>query len=41
MERRLFELTDRPEGTNRSWQDFNADAVDCCHAHISSRGRAR
>lgn len=32
---------DRPEGTNRSWQQLHADAVDCCRAHLSSRGRAR
>ena len=32
---------DRPEGTNRSWQRFRADAADCCRTHLSSRGRAR
>lgn len=32
---------DRPEGTNRSWRQLHTDAVDCCRAHLSSRGRAR
>ncbi|WP_433300956.1 AAA family ATPase [Actinoplanes sp. CA-030573] len=31
----------RPEGTNRSWQQLHTDAVECCRAHLSSRGRAR
>ncbi|MCU7729635.1 AAA family ATPase [Actinoplanes sp. KI2] len=30
-----------PEGTNCSWQQLHTDAVDCCRAHLSSRGRGR
>jgi hypothetical protein len=32
---------DRPEGSNRSWQQLCVDAVDCCRAHLSSRGKSR
>lgn len=32
---------DRPDGSNRSWQQFRADAVDCCRTHLTARGKTR
>ncbi|MEV6632203.1 hypothetical protein AB0M54_15770 [Actinoplanes sp. NPDC051470] len=32
---------DRPNGSNRSWQQLRTDALDCCRTHIGPRGKTR
>lgn len=32
---------DRPNGSNRSWQQLRTDAVSCCRTHVGLRGKTR